>query len=124
MERLAAAWEAEGSDYLDPELAALCEATRASCLLPGMEDEGEEAVVRYHGVFADRSRMRRPLPTLPGRPERTAIEITAPASPAVEGAGANDPEAARAAAPAARKNRLPHPGQGPVGCHHPLVGHL
>lgn len=25
MERLAAAWEAEGSDYLDPELAALCE---------------------------------------------------------------------------------------------------
>jgi len=47
MERVAAAWEAEGSSYLDPSLAALCEAfffsrnpplgKRETPLLPGME---------------------------------------------------------------------------------------
>ena len=52
MERVAATWEADGSGYLDPNLAALCEAfffsrnapvgTRENPMLPGMESGGEE----------------------------------------------------------------------------------
>jgi hypothetical protein len=48
-DRVAAAWEAEGSDYLDPDLAALCEAfffsrtpplgMRESPWLPGVEED-------------------------------------------------------------------------------------
>ena len=52
MQHVAAVWEAEGSEYLDPSLASLVEAfffsrdppvaTRVSALLPGMEaDEGD-----------------------------------------------------------------------------------
>ena len=52
MDRLAAVWEAEGSSYLDPALAALCEAfffsrnpplgKRDTPLLTGMEDAGPQ----------------------------------------------------------------------------------
>lgn len=54
-ECVAAAWEAEGNDYLDPELAALCEAfffsrnpplsRRARPTLEGMEEAGEGVAV-------------------------------------------------------------------------------
>ncbi|MBU2691311.1 MAG: transposase, partial [Candidatus Eisenbacteria bacterium] len=52
-ERVAAAWEADGSDYLDPDLAALCDAfffarnaplgTRSGPRLPGIGGEEEDA---------------------------------------------------------------------------------
>jgi len=77
MERVAAAWEAEGSDYLDPELAALCEAfffsrnprlaTRASTLLPGTEgEEGDAGSLRGKPLcacYADPGRTSEGPPT-------------------------------------------------------------
>ncbi len=205
MDRVAAAWEVDGNSYLDPELAALCEAfffsrdppvgKRDTPLLPGMDSAGSNGKplcssvegfslhaaqsvaaedreglerllryglrapfsqerlslqsdgkvvyrlrrpwpnaqgathllldpldflrrlaalvsfpyshqVRYHGVFANRSRLRRLLPPPPRREDLDVEETVAPA-PVTGVAGRSDVEATEQAPSPARRRCVP-----------------
>jgi hypothetical protein len=63
--------------------------------------------VRYHGVFAGRSRMRRLLPPPPQRQEVLDIEATAPAPPALDAGKGTDTQVTKDAPSSALRRRLP-----------------